>query len=120
MSARATRCTGSAAATGTGDRSSTSTEAQALGATLGQRRFFDPALYRAAVDTARSGRSRPLASEPDADLSANTTAHLVADIERLRESTESRSGQPSSWGTTLGLAYAQAHPRRVDALVLGP
>ena len=92
------------------------------GATPGQRRFFDPALYRAVLfDQRGSGRSRPLASEPDADLSANTTAHLVADIERLRElhGIENWTVFGLSWGTTLGLAYAQAHPRRVDALVLG-
>ena len=92
------------------------------GATPGQRRFFDPALYRAVLfDQRGSGRSRPLASEPDADLSANTTAHLVADIERLRElhGIEKWTVFGLSWGTTLGLAYAQAHRRRVDALVLG-
>ncbi len=92
------------------------------GATPGQRRFFDPALYRAVLfDQRGSGRSRPLASEPAADLSANTTAHLVADIERLRElhRIEKWTAFGLSWGTTLGLAYAQAHPRRVDALVLG-
>src|SRR5215831_221352 len=53
------------------------------GCSAGQRRFFDPILYRAVLfDQRGSGRSRPLASSPDADLSTNTTAHLIADIER--------------------------------------
>lgn len=91
------------------------------GCTPGQRRFFDPALYRAVLfDQRGSGRSRPLASEPDADLSTNTTAHLILDIETLREylGVESWTVLGLSWGSTLGLAYAQAHPRRVNALVL--
>ncbi|MBA2462382.1 MAG: prolyl aminopeptidase, partial [Actinobacteria bacterium] len=51
------------------------------GCTPGQRRFFDPNAYRVVLFAQRgSGRSRPLAGDPDADLSTNTTAHLVADI----------------------------------------
>jgi len=68
-----------------------------------------------------SARSaRPLASDSNADLSTNTTAHLIADIERLREhhGIENWTVLGMSWGTTLGLAYAQAHPQRVNALVL--
>jgi pimeloyl-ACP methyl ester carboxylesterase len=87
----------------------------------GQRRFFDPDAYRVVLfDQRGSGRSRPLASTPDADLSANTTAHLIADIEALRQfhGVERWTILGMSWGTTLGLAYAQAHSRRVDALVL--
>ncbi len=87
----------------------------------GQRRFFDPDAYRVVLfDQRGSGRSWPLASEPEADLSANTTAHLIADIEALRRrhGVESWTVLGLSWGTTLGLAYAQAHPRRVDALAL--
>ena len=91
------------------------------GATPSERRFFDPDAYRVVLfDQRGSGRSRPLASEPDADLSTNTTTHLIADIERLRQ----RHGIDSwtvvgvSWGTTLALAYAQTHPQRVTALVL--
>jgi proline iminopeptidase len=50
-----------------------------------QRRFFDPSLYRTVLfDQRGSGRSRPLASSPDAYLNTNTTAHLIADIEMLR------------------------------------
>ena len=92
------------------------------GCTPGQRRFFDPEAYRAVLfDQRGSGRSRPLASEPDADLSVNTTAHLIADIEALRRhhGVDSWTVLGLSWGTTLGLAYAQTHPDRVNALVLG-
>jgi len=92
------------------------------GFTPGQRRFFDPNAYRAVLfDQRGSGRSRPLASEPDVDLSVNTTQHLIADIEALREhlGVERWVVLGLSWGTTLGLAYAQAHPLRVDALALG-
>ena len=91
------------------------------GCTPNQRRFFDPDAYHAVLfDQRGSGRSRPLASEPDADLTSNTTAHLIADMERLRE----RLGIDRwvvlgmSWGTTLGLAYAESHPGRVRGLVL--
>lgn len=88
----------------------------------GQRRFFDPVAYKTVLfDQRGSGRSRPLASGPDADLSANTTQRLIADIEALRElhGVERWTILGLSWGTTLALAYAQAHPGRVDALVLG-
>ena len=91
------------------------------GCTPGQRRFFDPDAYRIVLfDQRGSGRSRPLASEPDADLSVNTTAHLIADIEALRRhlAVETWTVLGLSWGTTLGLAYAQIHPQRVNALVL--
>lgn len=91
------------------------------GCSPNQRRFFDPAAYRIVLfDQRGAGRSRPLASEPNADLSANTTHHLIADIELLREhlGVDSWVMLGMSWGTTLGLAYAQTHPRRVSALVL--
>lgn len=91
------------------------------GCTPGQRRFFDPEAYRVVLfDQRGAGRSRPLASAPDADLSANTTAHLIADIEALREHhrVERWTILGTSWGSTLGLAYAQTHPQRVSALVL--
>jgi proline iminopeptidase len=87
----------------------------------GQRRFFDPDAYRVVLfDQRGSGRSRPLASEPDADLSANTTAHLIADIEALRQlhEVERWTILGMSWGTTLAQAYAQEHPQRVNALAL--
>lgn len=92
------------------------------GASPGQRRFVDPDAYRAVLfDQRGSGRSRPLASEPDADLRTNTTAHLIADIEALRElhGVDSWTVLGLSWGTTLALAYAQTHRERVNALVLG-
>jgi proline iminopeptidase len=91
------------------------------GCTAGQRRFFDPQAYRIVMfDQRGAGRSRPLASDSDADLRTNTTQHLIADIESLR--THHRVDRWTvlgvSWGTTLGLAYAQAHPEHVRALVL--
>jgi proline iminopeptidase len=85
------------------------------------RRMFDPALYKVVqFDQRNCGRSTPHASEPGIDLSKNTTAHLIDDCERIR----SRLGIErwlvwgGSWGTTLGLAYAQAHPERVSGMVL--
>lgn len=91
------------------------------GSTPGQRRLFDPDRYFVVLfDQRGSGRSRPLASDPEIDLSTNTTSHLVADIEALRRlhGVESWTMLGLSWGTTLGLAYAHAHPDRVNALVL--
>ena len=85
------------------------------------RRLFDPARYRIIVfDQRGSGRSVPHASEPDADLSANTTWHLVADLERLREHFGVERWQVfgGSWGSTLALAYAETHPDRVTELIL--
>lgn len=93
-----------------------------VGCSAGQRRFFDPSLYCAVLfDQRGSGRSRPLANEPDAELSTNTTAHLISDVEGLREmlGVERWTILGLSWGTTLALAYAQAHPERVSAMVLG-
>ena len=81
-----------------------------------QRQMFDPARYRILLfDQRGCGRSTPHAS-----LENNTTWHLVADIERLREMTEAGAWMVfgGSWGSTLALAYAQAHPRRVSALVM--
>lgn len=80
------------------------------------RRFFDPARYRIVLfDQRGCGRSRPHASLVD-----NTTWHLVADIERLREHLGIERWQVfgGSWGSTLALAYAQTHPERVTELVL--
>jgi proline iminopeptidase len=91
------------------------------GAPAGARGFFDPSAYRVVLfDQRGSGRSRPLASEPGADLTANTTAHLIEDIEALRQrvDVEKWTVLGVSWGSTLGLAYAEANPQRVDALVL--
>jgi proline iminopeptidase len=90
------------------------------GCTAGMRRFFDPAAYRVVLfDQRNAGRSTPHASEAATDLSANTTQHLIADIERLREhlGIEAWLVFGTSWGCTLGLAYAERHPERVSALV---
>lgn len=92
------------------------------GFSAGQRRFFDPDAYKIVLfDQRGAGRSRPLASEPGADLSTNTTQHLIADIEALRTmfGVESWTILGLSWGATLAQAYAHAHRERVNALVLG-
>jgi proline iminopeptidase len=80
------------------------------------RRFFDPQRYRVVLfDQRGAGRSTP-----HAGLEHNTTWDLVADIERLREHLGITRWLVfgGSWGSTLGLAYAQTHPERVSALVL--
>lgn len=85
------------------------------------RRLFDPARYRVVLlDQRGCGRSRPHASEPGADLSTNTTWHLVADLERLREARgiDRWLVFGGSWGSALALAYAETHPERVTELVL--
>jgi proline iminopeptidase len=81
-----------------------------------QRRFFDPRAYRIVLfDQRGCGQSTPHAS-----LEANTTWHLVEDIERLRQHLGIDRWQVfgGSWGSTLALCYAQAHPGRVTELVL--
>ncbi len=81
-----------------------------------QRRLFDPALYDVVLfDQRGCGKSTPHAS-----LEANTTWHLVADIERLREmmGVEQWLVFGGSWGSTLALAYAETHPEHVSELVL--
>jgi proline iminopeptidase len=85
------------------------------------RRPFNPDTYRIVLfDQRGCGRSTPYASDPTVDLSTNTTDHLIADIEHLRTYLEIDRWVIVgwSWGTTLALAYAQAHPDRVAALVL--
>jgi proline iminopeptidase len=86
------------------------------GSTRTHRRFFDPAHYRIVLfDQRGAGRSRPLGALQD-----NTTPHLVADIERLRE--HLGIGRwivfGGSWGSTLALAYGIAHPERCAGFVL--
>ena len=84
--------------------------------------FFDPRRYRVVlVDQRGAGRSTPSARTPTTDLSVNTTAHLVADLERLRAhlGVDRWVLLGGSWGSTLGLTYAVAHPERVRAVVLG-
>jgi len=86
------------------------------GASPSHRRFFDPEFYRIVIfDQRGSSRSTPLGETRD-----NTTQHLIADIERLREylQVEKWIIFGGSWGSTLALAYAQAHPQCCSALVL--
>ena len=80
------------------------------------RRLFDPKLYDVILfDQRGCGKSTPNAS-----LEANTTWHLVADIERLREMAgfDKWLVFGGSWGSTLSLAYAETHPERVSELVV--
>lgn len=80
------------------------------------RRFFDPSAYRIVLfDQRGAGKSTP-----HAELEENTTWHLVADIERLREhlKIEKWTVFGGSWGSTLSLAYTETHPERAQALVL--
>lgn len=82
---------------------------------------FDPEFWRVVLfDQRGAGRSTPHASAPGIDLSTNTTGHLLADIERLRThlGIERWLVCGASWGSTLGIAYAERHPGRVTALVL--
>ena len=86
------------------------------GCSAKMRRVHDPSRYRIVLfDQRGSGRSTP-----HADLVDNTTWDLVADIEALREHLGITRWQVfgGSWGSTLALAYAQAHPSRVTELVL--
>ncbi len=80
------------------------------------RRFFDPSYYNVILfDQRGAGRSRPAAG-----LEANTTWDLVRDLEVLREHLDIERWQifGGSWGSTLALLYAQAHPSRVTELLL--
>lgn len=80
------------------------------------RRFYDPDFFDITLyDQRGCGKSRPVAS-----LADNTTQHLVADLERLRveRGVERWLLFGGTWGSTLALAYAQAHPDRVSGLVL--
>ena len=85
------------------------------------RRMFDPERYRAVLfDQRGCGRSRPHASDPGTSLRDNTTDHLVADMERLREhlGIDRWLVTGGSWGTTLGLVYAERYPHRVSEIML--
>jgi proline iminopeptidase len=86
------------------------------GTSPSQRRFFDPARYRIILfDQRGCGRSIP-----HGELTDNTTPHLIADMEALRRELgiETWLVFGGSWGSTLALAYAQAHPERCRGLVL--
>lgn len=85
------------------------------------RRYFDPERYRLVLfDQRGCGHSLPHASEPKADLTANTTWHLVSDMEKLREFRGIDRWQVfgGSWGSALSLAYAERYPERVTELIL--
>jgi proline iminopeptidase len=91
------------------------------GTVPGMRRGFDPERYRIVLfDQRGCGRSTPSASDPATDMSVNTTAHLIADIERLREHLGIGRWLVTggSWGSALAIAYAEAHPDRVTEIVL--
>jgi len=86
------------------------------GSAPNHRRFFDPAAYRIVIfDQRGAGRSTPLG-----EIADNTTPHLVADIERLREHLGIARWLVfgGSWGSTLALAYGEAHPDRCLGFVL--
>ena len=86
------------------------------GSSPAMRRFFDPDHYRIILfDQRGCGLSRPVAG-----VENNTTAHLIRDMEMIRErlGIERWMIFGGSWGATLGLLYAQAHPDRVAALIL--
>ena len=86
------------------------------GCSPAMRRYFDPAHYRIILfDQRGCGRSRPHAS-----VTANTTWHLVADIERIREALgiDRWIVFGGSWGATLALVYGETHPDRAVHLVL--
>ncbi len=91
------------------------------GCSAWHRRLFEPSVYRTVLfDQRGCGRSRPHASAPDTDLATNTTAHLIEDIELLRQhlKVERWLVLGGSWGSTLALAYAEAHPERVTEMIL--
>ncbi len=86
------------------------------GASADDRRFFNPEQYHIIIfDQRGAGRSRP-----HADLEANTTEHLIGDIEAIRHELgiEKWLLFGGSWGSTLSLLYAQAHPDAVIAMIL--
>jgi proline iminopeptidase len=84
-------------------------------------RSFNPDRYRVVLfDQRGCGRSTPHASDPSTVMSVNTTEHLLADIERLREHLDIEQWLlfGGSWGSTLILAYAERHPERVSEIVI--
>ncbi|GGX23379.1 prolyl aminopeptidase [Streptomyces chryseus] len=87
----------------------------------GSRKLFDPEVYRIVLfDQRGCGESRPHASDPATSLEHNTTEHLIADMERLREhlGIERWLLYGGSWGSTLILAYAERYPARVSEIVI--
>ena len=87
----------------------------------GSRRYFDPERYRIVLfDQRGCGRSLPYVIDPSVDMSANTTHHLIADMERLRGhlGIERWLLYGGSWGSTLILAYAERYHERVSEVVI--
>jgi proline iminopeptidase len=85
------------------------------------RRYFNPTAYQVALfDQRGCGRSTPHASDPAVDLTSNTTQHLIADIEQLRNDLgiDKWLVVGGSWGSTLALAYAEGLAERVSEMVL--
>ena len=116
MSATVTSFIGSGAGHLARNRRCSFTAAPGAGLSANHRRQFDPARYDVLLfDQRGAGKSTP-----HANLDANTTWHLVEDIERLREmcGVDKWMVFGGSWGSTLSLAYAQTHPERVTELVL--
>jgi proline iminopeptidase len=87
----------------------------------GNRRYFDPERFRVVLfDQRGCGRSTPHASDPATDMTVNTTDHLIADMERLREylGIERWLLHGGSWGSTLMLSYAERYPQRVSQMLI--
>ncbi|MEV1121825.1 prolyl aminopeptidase [Actinosynnema sp. NPDC049800] len=90
------------------------------GCTPRARQYFDPAAYRVVLfDQRGCGRSTPHAGHPVVDLSTNTTDHLIGDLEKLREhlGVDRWLVFAASWGSVLGLVYAERFPHRVSEMV---
>ncbi|GAA2047070.1 prolyl aminopeptidase [Catenulispora yoronensis] len=91
------------------------------GSLVGPTRGWDPETWHVIrFDQRGCGRSTPHASDPATDMSLNTTPHLIADIELLREhlGIERWLVKGGSWGATLSLAYAEQHPERVSEMII--
>jgi proline iminopeptidase len=91
------------------------------GGTVGNRRSLDPERFRTIIfDQRNCGRSQPHASDPAADMSLNTTDHLLRDMEQLRAhlGVDKWLLRGGSWGVTLSLAYAERHPERVSGMLM--
>src|SRR3954454_1851087 len=91
------------------------------GLSASMRRLFDPDVYRIVqFDQRGAGRSTPSAQDPATDLTVNTTDRLIDDMEALRAhlGIDRWLIIGASWGSTLGLAYAEAHVDRVSELIL--
>lgn len=91
------------------------------GCSAGNRRSFDPGKFRIIIfDQRNCGPSLPHASDPAADMSLNTTEHLLRDMEQLRNhlGVDKWLLHGVSWGVTLSLAYAERHPERVSRMLM--